>query len=110
MGCALFGITITGGDAGSHEGGLYTVPKRDLVSAAVVLMQSGQLKIASSLPESATLTKELQNFKMKIAASGHDSHESWRESEHDDLVLSLSLACWFAEHGPKPPVIVRYVA
>lgn len=108
--CPLWGVTIHGGDTVSHESGLFRVPKRDLVSAAQVLMQNGRLKIASSLPESALLTKELQNFKMKIAASGHDSYESWRESEHDDLVLSLSLACWFAEHGPRAPVLVRFVA
>jgi hypothetical protein len=108
--CPLWGITIHGGDKVSREGGLYRVPKRDLVGAAQVLLQNGQLKIASALPEATTLTKELQNFRMKIAASGHDSYEAWREGQHDDLGLSLSLACWFAECGPTPPVIVKYVA
>lgn len=108
--CPVWPIGIHGGDKTSHEAGRWSVPKRDLISAAQVLMQNGRLKIASSLPEAATLTTELQNFKMKIAASGHDSYESWRESAHDDLVLSLSLACWLAECGPTPPVIVRYRA
>jgi hypothetical protein len=109
-GCSLYGVTIHGGDTVSHEGGHIRVPKRDLVAAAQVLLQNGRLKIASSLPESATLTKELQNFKMKIdSVTAHDSYSA-REGQHDDLVLSLSLACWFAEHGPRPPVVVRYLA
>jgi hypothetical protein len=92
-------ITITGGDSVTRaEGGGLRVPKRDLASAPLVLMQNKQLKIASAMPLSETLRKELLNFKVKInIATGHDSYEAWREGDHDDLVLAVAMACWCGE-------------
>ena len=96
-------ITITGGDSVTKaEGGGLRVPKRDLASAPLVLMQNGQLKIAAEMPLAETLRKELLNFKVKInIATAHDSYEAWREGDHDDLVLSVALACWAGERFPK---------
>ncbi len=92
-------ITITGGDSASRgaDGGL-RVPKRDLVGAPLVLLQNGQLKIAEGLALRDTLVKELLNFRVKINIStAHDSYEAWREGDHDDLVLSVAMACWAGE-------------
>jgi hypothetical protein len=92
-------VTITGGDSvtKSPDGGL-RVPKRDLISATLVLLQNGQLKIAEGLALRETLVKELLNFRVKINIStAHDSYEAWREGDHDDLVLSVALACWAGE-------------
>ena len=84
------------------EGGGLRVPKRDLASAPLVLMQNGQLKIAQDLALAETLKKELLNFKVKInIATAHDSYEAWREGDHDDLVFSVALACWAGERFPK---------
>lgn len=90
-------VTIHGGDRVRPDGsGGHRVPKRDLVSAVQVLLQSGRLKIASSLPEAATLKAELLNFRMKIdPKTAHDSYSHWREGDHDDLVLSAAVALWF---------------
>ena len=92
-------ITITGGDSVSRaEGGGLRVPKRDLASGPLVLMQNKQLKIAEGLALAPVLKRELLNFKVKInIATGHDSYEAWREGEHDDLVLAVALACWTGE-------------
>ncbi len=92
-------ITITGGDSVTKaEGGGIRVPKRDLASAPLVLMQKGQLKIAQGMPLADTLKRELLNFKVKInIATGHDSYEAWREGDHDDLVLAVAMACWCGE-------------
>jgi hypothetical protein len=99
----LVGITIHGGDSVSRDGLRWRVPKRDLVSAAVIQFQNGALSIAAALPEAATLRSELETFRMKIdARTGHDSYEAWREGQHDDLVLALSLAVWFGENRGKP--------
>jgi hypothetical protein len=94
-------ITITGGDSvtkvGEAGGGL-RVPKRDLASAPLVLMQNRQLKIAAEMPLAETLKRELLNFKVKInITTGHDSYEAWREGDHDDLVLAVAMACWCGE-------------
>jgi hypothetical protein len=94
-------VTITGGASEGSTGDMaYSIPKRNLVSTLQVVLQSGRLKIARGLTEAENLFAELLNFKVKISASGHDSYEAWRESIHDDLVLSASLAVWFGErHG-----------
>jgi hypothetical protein len=98
-------VTITGGLAVTNEGGSFRVPKRDLISNAQVLLQNGTLKISSKLPLANTLTAELLNFKVTISKSGHDSYEadtaSWREAEHDDLVLATALALWWGVRWKK---------
>jgi hypothetical protein len=107
-------ITITGGDSVTKaEGGGIRVPKRDLASAPLVLMQNKQLKIAEGLQLADTLKRELLNFKVKInIATGHDPYEAWREGDHDDLVLAVAMACWCGERylrketsRPRPGII-----
>jgi hypothetical protein len=90
-------ITITGGTSmGQDPDGGFRVPKRDLIGSAQVSLQNGQLRIAEGLALSEVLKKELENFRLKInVATGHDSYEAWREGDHDDLVLSTSLATWY---------------
>ena len=94
-------VTIHGGDRvtpGEAGTGGFRVPKRDLVSAVQVLLQSGRLKIAADLPETETLQREMLNFKMKIdPKTAHDSYSHWREGDHDDLVLSAAIALWFRQ-------------
>ena len=88
-------VTITGGDSVTRnpDGGL-KVPKRDLITATLVLLQNGHLKIAETLPLKDVLVKELLNFRVKINIStAHDSYEAWREGDHDDLVLCVALSC-----------------
>ena len=91
-------VSITGGSNETSSADFaHSVPKRNLVSALQVVLQSGRLKVARGLPDAETLISELANFRVKISATGHDSYEAWRESIHDDLVLSASLAVWYAE-------------
>lgn len=93
-------ITITGGSNVNRDatGIGYRVPKRDLVSAAQVLLQNGRLKIAQSLREAETLRNELLNFRVKVdPTTAHDSYEHWREGDHDDLVLATAMAAWFRQ-------------
>jgi hypothetical protein len=104
-------ITITGGfDENMVLSNDWRIPKRNLVSTLAVLLQSGRLKVAPDLVEGETFVTELSNFKVKISAAGHDSYNAWRESIHDDLVLSVALAAWWGERpGPMtfaPPVII----
>ena len=65
--------------------------------------QSGErLKISTKLKHHALLVKELEAFRVKInVKTAHDSYEAWREGDHDDLVLSVALCCWFAERPRK---------
>jgi hypothetical protein len=92
------GISIHGGDAVTHQGDEWRVPKRDLVSTVAVLLQTRRLQIVRSLAHADTLTHELVNFRVTIdPRTAHDSYAAWREGTHDDLVLAVALASWAAE-------------
>lgn len=97
------GILIHGGDSVSQDGPVYRVPKRDLIGAAQVALQTGRIRIASALPHAEALKDELLNFKIEIdPRTAHDSYSAWREGkDHDDLVLSLAQAVWFRERRSK---------
>jgi hypothetical protein len=82
-----------------HTPATYTVPKVDLVGVLQTLLGMRRLKIADSLPLAEVLTKELELFRMKVTLDKDESFASWRERPHDDIVLSLALACWC---GQKP--------
>lgn len=101
------GVTITGGDAVTHDGDEWRVPKRILVSVLQVLLQGGRLKVAESLPEAATLVREFLAFQVKIdLRTAHDSYGAWREGAHDDLVLAVALGGWYGERLEGQPVQV----
>jgi hypothetical protein len=95
------GVLITSGHHESRDDeGLYHVPKKVLVSTVRVLLQGHRLGIVGNLDLSETLAKELANFRVKITAAGNEVYESWRERDHDDLVLATALAAWMAERTP----------
>jgi hypothetical protein len=100
----LQAVTITGGDAVSSCDGYTRVPKRDLVGAVQVALQAKRLRIAPELREALTLQTELQNFKMKITAAANDTYGTWREGEHDDLVLATALALWWGGQDTFEPL------
>jgi hypothetical protein len=98
MNKSVIEITITPGHNPSRVVGGYHVPKRDLVFALLAIFQSERLKIADALPLAKPLVEELTNLKLKINTNGHDSYSAWRETEHDDLVLSMALSSWYGEY------------
>lgn len=75
-----------------------------------LLLQGRRLKVAESLAEADVLTRELQAFRSKVRlASTHETVEARRECDHDDLVLVVALACWWAEgHPPVGPDSIGY--
>jgi hypothetical protein len=93
MGCRLWPVTITGGDTERLVDGFHRVPKRDLIAGLQVMLQAGQLQIASGLHERETLVRELSEMRVAVDESGRDS---WRSGAHDDLVFAVALACWAA--------------
>jgi len=94
--CDLTQITITGGDSVVKDDAGYKVPKRDLVAAVQIALQTSRLKVAQVLPEAATFVREATAFRVTISDRGHDSYAAWREGDHDDLVLAVAMACWLA--------------
>lgn len=93
-------VLIHGGDHAIDEGGVWRVPKRELVGVTQVALQTGALKIASELAEVEILRTELQNFQVSISQTGFDSYEA-RTGKHDDLVLSLAIALWIGNRRKR---------
>lgn len=97
-------VTITAGhEATRSDDGGWHVPKKELVAAVQVLLQSRRLVIASGLAEAATLSAELMNFRVKITAAANETFGTWREGDHDDLLLSVAMACWYGERHTLGP-------
>jgi hypothetical protein len=90
-------VMVTGGATVSHKDGFVNVPKRELVSITQILLQSGRLTIAESLPKAKTLIQEMLSFQVKITESANDTYGAWREGAHDDLLFALMLAVWKGE-------------
>ena len=91
-------VTITAGQSVTLQpDGSRHVPKKDLVTCLLALLEDRRLKVARSLPETRTLVNELLNFKIEITPSAHETFGAWRHGQHDDLVLAVALACWWAE-------------
>ena len=113
----LTAVTITGGSTASRKGSRWSVPKRDLIGAAQIALQSRQLKIASALPTAQLLADELAAYRITISNEGHDSYGNGREAPNDDLVLALSIAVYAANNprrrrrithvGLEPPLEAR---
>jgi hypothetical protein len=78
----------------------YRIPKKDVMASTQVLLQTGRLKIARSLPHAALLARELVNFRFKVGREKGDDTLDWREGPDDDLVLALAIAAWQAERNP----------
>lgn len=94
----LVPVSIHGGEDTHRDGGGWSVPKRDLVAVVQVALQTRRLRIAPGLLEASTLTSELQDYRVQISTSGHDSYGA-REGAHDDLLLALCCAVWVGDRG-----------
>jgi hypothetical protein len=95
-------LEITAGMDVTQGQGCLRVPKRQLVSVGQVQLQTDRLQISNKLRHARTLVDELLRFKVKIdPITAHDSYGTWREGEHDDLVLAVLLALWWAEWEAK---------
>ncbi len=86
------GMTVSPNDFGG-----YSVPKRDLVTALTIVVQSRRLRVASDVKYRAQLVHEMQSFTLKTTKSGNDTYEALMEKDHDDLVMALAMAIWLAE-------------
>ena len=107
LNCRLVPVTITGGGVNPSIGkvdidewGYWHVPKKELVGSVQVLLGTGRLEVAPGLKHAGNLIHELKSFNYKInLQTAHVSLESWREKDHDDLVLALALSVWYGERA-----------
>jgi hypothetical protein len=91
---ALVGAVLMAAYVQDEEGGGWMVPRRDLVSLALLLFEQEQLKIAEGLDLAGTLTAGFAGFK---PSAPKEELEGWRLGRNDDLVLAVAMSVWAAE-------------
>lgn len=96
-------VVFTSGDSVTHEGDVFRVPKADLATTVQVLLQNGRLTIAEGLDEAEVLVREMKRFRVKYTEAGHARFEHAKETDTDDVLLSLACALWHAEHRHRKP-------
>jgi hypothetical protein len=94
LGCPLTPVTITSGDRAHSQGDRWNLPKRDLLTDLLVLLEAGELKISRGLSEAGTLVRELRAVEVRHRPGGVLRMGADGAGEHDDLVIAVALACW----------------
>lgn len=97
-------VTITAGDSFTQHGREFRVSKLQLVSQLQALFHSGELRIAEELAEAHVLKTELADFRANVTASGATTFGA-RAGRHDDLVLSVAIASWYARQAHRNRII-----
>ena len=92
--CPLTAVTITSGDRAHSNGEHWHVPKKDLLTSVLVLLEAGELKIPRRLGEAGTLVRELSEVEVRHRPGGVVRMGADGPGEHDDLVIAVALACW----------------
>ena len=95
--CGLTSVTITGGEQAHGRGEEWHVPKRDLMTGLLVLLEDGRLKIHRKLEEAGELVRELLDIRLNQTSGGRMGMGAEGYGEHDDLALAVALACWRAK-------------
>jgi hypothetical protein len=94
-------IWLTNGMGYTHESGGYRVAKPDLISALSLLVEDGRVKVAAALTEAPTVLREFQTFQRATPLGTPDERALWRVRPDDDIVLSLAMGAWYAQHGSR---------
>jgi hypothetical protein len=96
LGCGIVPVNLTGGERESNSGGMWNVPKQVLISGLVVMLEKKDLALSMRVASARVLDQELAGMEARVSRSGHLSFGTWREGEHDDVVMAAALACWRA--------------
>ncbi len=91
------GVTFTSGKSVGENDLGYTVPKLDLVMNMILCYESQKVQMSMQLENMEDFIHELKNFKMKKTNKGNDVAEAGKERDHDDLIIAVALALWYAE-------------
>lgn len=103
-------FSITGGnDPNIKHRYKVSVPKSDLVGSLQLAIQKRTLVIPKKLKNIDLLRDEINNYTMKIGRNSTTTYGTLRDSIHDDLVMSVSMALWYSEYtmlGKQRPFII----
>ena len=89
-------VAITAGvDAVKQDGLRWSVAKSLLISSVDAKLHSGELRFAAELTEAHALAEELKDFRRHLTSAGRATYQA-RTGKHDDLVLAVAIALWWA--------------
>jgi hypothetical protein len=95
-------VTITAGAEVTAQGARrWHVSKTVLISTLDARLHTGELRFAAALSEAGAMAEELKDFRRHVGAAGRYSYEA-RVGRHDDLVLSVAIALWWAVRPAQP--------
>jgi hypothetical protein len=77
------------------------VSKTVLISTVDAMLHTGTLRFAAALSEAGAMRDELLDFRRSLTAAGRATYAA-RTGKHDDMVLAVSIACWWL-NMPEPP-------
>lgn len=97
-------VTITAGlESTQHGGRSWHVAKSHLISGLDARLHTGELGFAKGLRDAGALADELKDFRRKVSDAGRATYAA-RTGAHDDLVLAVAIALWFATNGSSVSV------
>ena len=84
-----FPIPFRVSDAGasSFQDAVRIVPRKDMITAAQIAIQSSRLQVSTDLELAATLITDLEGFNPEAPA----------KSQHGDLVIGVAMILWWGE-------------
>ncbi len=99
---SLVPVLVTAGHDATPapSGGGWHLPKKQLMSAPLALLQENRLRIKGDLPQADTLRKEFLSYSTKVSAAGSLTLEPLRSGQHDDILFATAIAVWLGENMP----------
>jgi hypothetical protein len=93
-------VSITAGSEVASAGpDRWHVAKTVLISVVDAMLHRGVLRFAASLSEAPAMRDELLDFRRKLSDAGRATYAA-RSGAHDDLVLAVAIAAWWASRWP----------
>jgi hypothetical protein len=101
-------VSITAGSEATWAGrDRWHVAKSVLISTVDAMLHTGVLRFAAALTEAGAMRDELLDFRRKLSDAGRATYAA-RTGAHDDLVLAVAIACWWASRPPPPKASFSY--
>ncbi len=107
QGAKPISVFFTGGDQTHQDGSDYRVPKTTLINNLIAKIDCGELTAAEDLPDRAAFEDELLSFRRMTSATGRVSFDA-ESGKHDDLLIAVSLAVWWASRPRFQRRVIRY--
>ena len=101
-------VVLTGGErvTRGHDGE-YHVPKAHLINLLEVKLKGDEFQVAHDLPNLEKLEAEIQDFRRRITSTGRVTFAA-RRGKHDDLLIAVALAVWWASRPRFQRRVMRY--